>query len=119
MSLLFAVEQFGDRGGLAPFSLQRLLEPVQHASLPNVLDGLGAARKGVGDLLVGPRGPVRISLQENLSAAHVLAAAVELAECLSTDLAFPCCESNDVFFVHGNSLRFEMSSPIALMLNHA
>ena len=32
VSLLLAVEQFGDRGELPPFSLQRLLEPFQHAS---------------------------------------------------------------------------------------
>ena len=105
VSLLFAVEQFRDRGELPPFSFQRLLEPLQHASLANVLDGLGAARKGVGDPLVGPRRPVRIGLQENLSAAHFLAAPVELAERLLTDLAFLCRESNDVPFLrHGNSL---------------
>ena len=105
VSLLFAVEQFWDRGALPPFSRQRPLEPFQHASLANVLDGLGAARKGVGDLLVGPRWPVRIGLQENLSAAHLLTAAVELAERLSTDLAFLGCESNDVpLSRHGNSL---------------
>ena len=118
VSLLFAVEQFGDRGGLPPFSFQRLLEPFQHASLANVLDRLGAARKGVGDLLIGPRRPVRIGLQENLSAAHFLTAAVELSDRLSTDLAFLHCESNDVLFLHRNSLRFHGSSPIALMFTY-
>ena len=115
VSLLFAVEQFRDRGELPPFSFQRLLEPSQHASLANVLDGLGAARKGVGDPLVGPRRPVRIGLQENLSAAHFLAAPVELAERLSTDLAFLGCESNDVpFFAAWKLSRLETSSPIVL-----
>ena len=104
-SLLFAVEQFGDRGRVPPFSFQRLLEPFEHAALTNVLDGLGAARKGVGDLLVGPGWPVRVGLQENLGAAHLLAAAAELADCLPTDLAFLSGESNDVLLLrHENSL---------------
>ena len=72
--------------------------------------------KGVGDLLVGPRGPVCIGLQENLRAAHFLTAAVELSDRLSTDLAFLGCESNDVPFLrHGKLSRFETSSPIVLM----
>ena len=41
----------------------------------------------------------------HLRAAHFLAAPVELADRLSTDLAFLGCESNDVLFLrHGNSL---------------
>ena len=99
-SLLVAVEQFGDRGGLPPFSFQRLLEPFQHASLADVLDGLGAARNEVGDVPIGPRRPVFIGLQENLRASRLLAAAVVLADRLLTDPAFLRCELNDVLFLH-------------------
>ena len=86
--LLLAVEQFRDRRDGPPLPLQRPLEAFQHAPLANVLHRLGAARQGVGDLLVGPPRSVRIGLQENLSTAHLLAAAVELPDCLLTDLAF-------------------------------
>ena len=78
----------GTGGDARRFRSQRLLEPFLHAALANVLDRLGAARKGLGDPLVGPRRPVRIGLQENLRAAHFLAAPVELADRLLTDLAF-------------------------------
>jgi len=105
LRLLFAAEQFGDRGRRPPFAFQRPLEAFQHAALANVLDRLGAARKGVGDPLVGPRRPVRIGLQENLCTAHLLAAPLELADRLLTDLAFLSGESNDVLFLrHENSL---------------
>ena len=104
LRLLLAAEQFRDRRGVPPLSLQHPLEAFQHASLANVFNGLGAARQGVGDLLVGPRRSVRIRLQEDLSTAHLLAAAVELPDCLLTDLAFLVGESDDILFLHGNSI---------------
>ena len=83
--------------------LERPLEPFQHAAFANVFDSLGAARNRVGNLLVGPPRSVRIGLQENLSAAHLLAAAVEFADRLLTDLAFLGGESNDVLFLRHES----------------
>jgi len=103
LRLLFAVEQLEARGQRPPLAFQRPLEPFQHATLANVLDRLGATRKGIGNLLVGPPRSVRIGLQENLSAAHLLAAPLELADRLSTDLAFLGGESNDVLFLRHES----------------
>ena len=90
-------------GQRPPFAFQRPLEPFQHAAFANVFDSLGAARNRVGNLLVGPPRSVRIGLQENLSAAHLLAAAVEFADRLLTDLAFLGGESNDVLFLRHES----------------
>ena len=98
-----ARERAGVRAQVVPLALElaqgRPLEPFQYASLANILDRVGAARKGVGDLLVGPLGSVRIGLQQNLCSADPLAAAVELPDRLSTDLAFLGGESNDVLLL--------------------
>ena len=102
--LLVAVEQFRDRRRGPPLALQRPLEAFQHASLADALNRLRAAREGVGDLLVGPPRSVRIGLQENLRTAHLLAAAVELPDRVLTDIAFLGGESDDVPFLHGNSI---------------
>ena len=116
MRLLFAVQPLEARGQRPRFAFQRPLEPLKHATLANVLNGLGAARKGVGNLLVGPRRPVGIGLQENLRPAYLLTAPLELADRLSTDLAFLVGESNDVLFLwHVELSRLETSFPIVLM----
>ena len=45
LRLLFAVQPLEARGQRPPFACQRPLEPLLHASLPNVLDRLGPAGK--------------------------------------------------------------------------
>ena len=117
LRLLFAVQPLEARGQRPRFAFQRPLKPIKHATLTNVFNGLGAARKGVGNLLVGPRRPVGIGLQENLRPAYLLTAPLELADRLSTDLAFLVGESNDVLFLwHVELSRLETSFPIVLML---
>ena len=106
------LSSFGTGGESRRFRSSTPLEAFQHASLANVLNGLGAARQGVGDLPVGPRRPVRLGPQEDLSTAHLLAAALELPDCLSTDLAFLVGESDDILFCTGT-----LSVPRALMFS--
>ena len=85
-------------GATPAVAFQRPLEPLQHASLANVPTVFVRHEKASVDPLVGPRRPVRIGLQENLRAAHLLAAPLELANRPLTDLAFLSGESNDVLF---------------------
>ena len=67
--LLFAVEQLEAREQRPPFVFQHPLETLLNAALASFFDGLGAARQGVSNRLVGPPGSVHIG-QENRSAAH-------------------------------------------------
>ncbi|HVT90704.1 MAG TPA: hypothetical protein VHD56_17750, partial [Tepidisphaeraceae bacterium] len=90
----------GLRGGrLLPLdAAERLLEPSLAQVSPEVLDGLPAAAEGVGDLLIGPAGSIRIGLQQDLGAANLLAGALELPDDPQDLFTFPLCQTNDVYF---------------------
>ena len=74
-----SIEQFLRPSSWRFFSIERLLKTKLNESLPDILDGLGTTGKCFRNLSIGPCRAVRISLEQNLSPANLLAGPLELA----------------------------------------
>jgi len=71
LGFLMAVENLATHAMLR-LAVEGDLKPFRHKPLPNVFDGFRATVEGVRDRRVGPVRSIRIGLEQNASAKHLL-----------------------------------------------
>jgi hypothetical protein len=102
LRFLFSIEQLFAGRFNAFFAVQGDFESFGDESLTDVLDGLGTARKGLGDPCVGPPGTIGVGLEQNVSPSHFLKRALLLANQFFERASLLIGQSNNVLLLHGN-----------------
>jgi hypothetical protein len=105
LRLLLAVEHLVPRRFHARLAVERDLEAFGHETLADILDGLGAAAKGLGDSGIGPGRPVGIGLEEHLGPSDLERGALEPPNDLFENRAFGIRQPDDILLLHGPTLR--------------
>jgi hypothetical protein len=100
LSLLLAAQNLLRGRLLTRLAVQRLLEALGHEALAQHLHRAGATVERLGDLLVGPRRPHHVRLQEHLRPPHLLARSVELLDKLTQRPAFLRRQPHNILLVH-------------------
>jgi hypothetical protein len=98
---LLAIQNLRRRRRRALLAVERFAEPLLHQPLANVLDGLGAAPKRLGNASIGPSWPIGIGLEKDLGSFDLLAAAAELLDDLLQFFAFLIVQPNNILLLHG------------------
>jgi hypothetical protein len=104
LGLLLAIEQLRGRRVRPLDAVERLLEAAFDQPLADVLHRLPATTEGVDDLRVRPAGAVGVRLQKYLSAANLLAGALELLDDARELFPFLFRQTNHVLLAHRSLL---------------
>ena len=98
---MHAIQNFRRRRRRALLAIERFAETLLHQPLANVLDGLRAAPKSIGDASIGPSRSVGICLEKDLGSFDLLTGPAELLDDVPQFLTFLIVQPNDILFLHG------------------